>query len=140
MKVIVVCEFSGVVRDAFLRHGHDAISCDLLPSEVPGPHLEGDAMHLPIDWTSYDIAICHPPCTYLTAAASWLWDHPDRLEPQRRALDMVRWCLSLPTKVCVENPVGLISTRIRKPDQVIHPWMFGTGENKRTCLWLKGLA
>jgi hypothetical protein len=137
MRVIVVCEFSGIVRDAFIRHGHQAVSCDILPTETLGPHLQVDARSL--DYSHYDIAICHPPCTYLTIAANRYWRDPDWIERQNRALDFVRWCLSLPCKVCVENPVGAIGTRIRKADQIIHPWMFGIGEKKQTCLWLKGL-
>jgi hypothetical protein len=136
-RVIVICEFSGIVRDAFIRKGHEAMSCDLLPTEVPGPHIQADATTL--DLSSYDLAICHPPCTYLTIAANRYWGDPDWRERQERALNFVRWCLSLPMAVCVENPVGAIGTHIRKADQIIHPWMFGVGEKKQTCLWLKGL-
>ena len=136
MRVAVLCEFSGVVRDAFCRAGHDAVSCDLLPSETPGEHLIGDC--LSFDWSGYDIVVAHPPCTYLAVSgARWF---KDRKAEQERALDFVRRIMALPvSRICVENPVSVISSRIRKPDQIIQPWMFGHGETKTTCLWLKNL-
>lgn len=136
MKVLVACEFSGVVRDAFTRNGHDAMSCDLLRSERPGAHYIGDVRDiLNYDW---DLMIAHPPCTHLaTSGARWF---PDKYELQMEALQFVRDLLNAPIpRIALENPVGMISTAIRKPDQVIHPWQFGHDEEKATCLWLKGL-
>ncbi len=136
MKVLIACEFSGVVRDAFLAKGHDALSCDLLPSESEGPHYEGDVIDLlEQEW---DLMIAHPPCTHLAVSgARWF---KDKQEEQKEALDFVRVLLEAPIeKIALENPVSIISTRIRKPDQIIQPWQFGHGETKKTCLWLKNL-
>jgi len=136
MKVLVACEFSGIVRDAFIAAGHDAVSCDLLPSERPGPHIEGDVLDaLDQEW---DLLIAHPPCTHLAVSgARWFKDRP--LE-QMRALAFVSYLLDAPVpRIALENPVSIISSRIRKPDQIIQPWMFGHGEVKATCLWLKNL-
>lgn len=136
MKVIVACEFSGVVRDAFLRRGHDAISVDLLPSERPGPHIEGDIKE--IDVSRYDLMIAHPPCTHLAVSGA-RWFKYKQVE-QAEALEFVQWLLDAPVeRIALENPVSIISTRIRKPDQIVQPWMFGHGETKTTCLWLKNL-
>lgn len=136
MKVAVLCEFSGVVRDAFLRRGHDAISCDLLPTESPGPHIQGDC--LAHDWGGYDLIIAHPPCTHLSVSgARWF---KDKQVEQEQALDFVRAILALPVPMlALENPVSIISSRIRKPDQIIQPWQFGHPETKATCLWLSGI-
>lgn len=136
-KVAVLCEFSGRVRDAFIRRGHEAVSCDLLPSASDlGPHIRGDC--LDHDWGGYDLVICHPPCTHLCSSGAAWWK--DRRGEQERALEFVEALLSLDVNsIALENPVGLISTRIRKPDQIIHPWMFGQSANKATCLWLKNL-
>lgn len=136
MKVGVLCEFSGIVRDAFLELGHDAISCDLIKSERPGPHIEEDC--LKVDWSGYDLLICHPPCTYLAVSGARWFKHRQR--EQGEALEFVRQLLALPTpRLALENPISIISTRIRKPDQIIQPWQFGHPETKATCLWLKGL-
>lgn len=136
MKVAVLCEFSGVVRDAFLKLGHEAISCDLLPSDSQGPHIQGDLTQH--DWSSYDLVIAHPPCTHLAVSgARWF---KDKQKEQDEALDFVRFIMDLPVKrICIENPISVISSKIRKPDQIIQPWMFGHGETKATCLWLKNL-
>lgn len=136
MKVRVICEFSGTVRDAFSLRGHDAESCDLLPSETPGAHYEGNYHDL--DYTGVDLLIAHPPCTHLAVSgARWFKEKP---QEQQAALEEVRWILNLPVpKICLENPIGIISSKIRKPDQIIQPWQFGHGEVKATCLWLKGL-
>lgn len=136
MRVLVACEFSGVVRDAFLRAGHDAMSCDLLPSDVPGPHYKGDVRD--ILGAGWDLMISHPPCTHLAVSgARWF---KDKRAEQAEALDFVRLLLNAPIPmIALENPVSIISSRIRKPDQVIQPWMFGHGETKATCLWLKNL-
>lgn len=136
MKVIVACEFSGVVRDAFLRRGHDAISCDLLPTESDGPHIQGDIRD--VDLSQFDLMIAHPPCTYLAVSgARWF---KDRQAEQKSALDFVRWLLEAPVyRIALENPVSIISSKIRKPNQIIQPWQFGHPEQKTTCLWLKNL-
>lgn len=138
MRVLVACEFSGIVRDAFRRLGHDAWSCDLLPSERPGPHIRGDAMSCAYGDGPWDMMIAHPPCTYLAVSgARWF---AGREREQSHALLFVRGLLDAPIpRIALENPVSVISTRIRKPDQIIQPWMFGHGETKATCLWLTGL-
>lgn len=139
MKVGILCEFSGTVRDAFIRRGHDAISCDLLETESPGPHIQGDC--LAHDWSGFDLLVCHPPCTYLSSSGlHWNGRVAGRAAKTEEALEFVRSLLSLPCeRIALENPVGCISTRIRKPDQTIQPWQFGHPESKATCLWLKGL-
>jgi site-specific DNA-cytosine methylase len=136
MKVLVACEYSGVVRDAFRALGHDAMSCDLLPTDVEGPHYQGDVRDILAD--GFDLMIAHPPCTHLAVSgARWF---KDKAQQQQEALDFVRLLMDAPIpRICIENPVSIISSRIRKPDQVIQPWMFGHGETKATCLWLKGL-
>jgi len=136
MKVLVACEFSGRVRDAFLAQGHDALSCDLLPSEVSGPHYQGDVRDLFKD--HWDLLIAHPPCTHLAVSGS-RWFKLKQVE-QAEALAFVQLLLDAPVaRIAVENPISVISTRIRKPDQIIQPWQFGHGETKATCLWLKNL-
>jgi site-specific DNA-cytosine methylase len=138
MKIAVLCEFSGVVRDAFLARGHDATSFDLLPTERPGPHVEGDFRNMSISWVGYDLIVAHPPCTHLAVSgARWF---KDKVLRQIEALGFVRELLDLPVpRIALENPVSIISSRIRKPDQIIQPWMFGHPETKATCLWLKNL-
>jgi hypothetical protein len=136
MRVLVACEFSGCVRDAFLTHGHDAISCDILPSEQPGPHYQGDVrVILQEDW---DMLIAFPPCTYLCCSGARWWTQ--RQPEQQAALAFVQMLLDAPIpRIALENPQGKISTAIRRPDQWVEPWMFGHAETKRTGLWLKGL-
>ena len=136
LRVLVACEYSGTVRDAFAAMGNDAMSCDLLPSEKPGKHYQGDVRDV-LD-AGWDIMIAHPPCTHLAVSgARWF---KDKLTEQAQALDFVRLLLSAPIpRIALENPVSIISSRIRKPDQVIQPWQHGHGETKATCLWLKGL-
>ncbi len=133
---MIACEFSGIVRDAFRKRGHDAWSCDLLPSEVPGPHLQTDV--LTILTNGWDMMIAFPPCTYLAVSgARWF---AARRREQAAALGFVHQLLTAPiTHIALENPIGVISTRIRKPDQIIQPWQFGHPETKATCLWLKNL-
>jgi hypothetical protein len=136
LRVLVACEFSGIVRDAFVAAGHDAMSCDLLPSERPGPHYQGDVQDILAD--GWDMMIAHPPCTHLAVSGA-KWFAEKRTE-QAEALDFVRMLMAAPIpRIAIENPVSVISTRIRRPDQIIQPWMFGHGETKKTCLWLKGL-
>ena len=137
MKVLVACEFSGAVRDAFRNKGHEAYSLDILPSESPSEyHIQDDLRN--IDVSAYNLLIAFPPCTYLAVSgARWF---KDRQEEQKEALDFVNYILCLPVeKIALENPIGVISTNIRKPDQIIQPWQFGHGETKATCLWLKNL-
>jgi hypothetical protein len=136
MRVLVACEYSGVVRDAFNAKGHYAVSCDLLPSESFGYHHEGNVLEiLHYDW---DLMIAHPPCTHLAVSGA-RWFHEKR-EEQQEALDFVYQLMNAPIpKICIENPVSIISSVIRKPDQIIQPWMFGHDASKSTCLWLKGL-
>jgi site-specific DNA-cytosine methylase len=137
MRVLIACEFSGVVRDAFAALGHDAWSCDLLPSETAGQHLEDDVLHH-INWPKWDLLVAHPPCTHLAVSGA-RWFKEKRGE-QNQALDFVRRLLDAPiARIALENPISIISSRIRKPDQIIQPWQFGHGETKATCLWLKGL-
>ena len=137
MKVLVACEYSGTVRDAFIARGHDAMSCDLLPSESPnGPHWLGDVRD--VLGNGCDLMIAHPPCTHLAiSGARWF---KDKLSEQQEALDFVRLLMDAPIpRIAIENPISIISSRIRKPDQIIQPWQYGHGETKATCLWLKGL-
>jgi site-specific DNA-cytosine methylase len=136
MKVLVACEYSGTVRDAFIAAGHEALSCDLLPTDVPGPHYQGDVRDVLHD--GWDLMIAHPPCTHLAVSgARWF---KDKQAEQAEALDFVRLLLDAPIeRIALENPISVISSRIRKPDQIIQPWQFGHGETKATCLWLKGL-
>jgi site-specific DNA-cytosine methylase len=137
VKVLVACEFSGVVRDAFRARGHDAWSCDLLPTERPGPHIRGDVFEALDDDQEWDLMVAHPPCTALCRAGDrWYRDSDAR----RDAEILVRTLSSLPIpRIAIENPRGALSRLWRKPDQVIQPWMFGHGETKATCLWLKNL-
>lgn len=136
MKVLIACEFSGTVLDAFRALGHDAVSCDLLPSERPGPHHCGDVCDILGD--GWDLLIAHPPCTHLAVSGS-RWFH-EKAEEQAAALAFVRLLMSAPVpRIAIENPVSIISSRIRKADQTIQPWQFGHGETKATCLWLKNL-
>ena len=136
MKVLVACEYSGVVRDAFQAKGFDAWSCDLLPTEVDGPHIQGDV--LPIIDRGWDLMIAHPPCTHLAVSgARWF---KDKKHEQADALEFVRRLLNAPINhIALENPVSIISSKIRKPDQIIQPWQYGHGETKATCFWLKNL-
>jgi len=136
MKVLIACEYSGRVRDAFNAMGHDAMSCDLLPTDAPGPHHQGDVRDVLYD--GWDLLIAHPPCTHL--AVSGARHFHKKQKEQAEALDFVRLLLDAPIeKIALENPVSVISSRIRKPEQVIQPWQFGHGETKATCLWLKNL-
>lgn len=136
LRVLVACEFSGRVRDAFAAKGHDAWSCDLLPTESDGNHYQCDVREIiNLGW---DIMIAHPPCTHLAVSGA-RWFKYKRKE-QDEALEFVRHLLEAPIdKIALENPVSIISSRVRKPDQIIQPWQFGHGETKATCLWLKNL-
>ncbi len=144
MKVLVACEYSGTVRDAFLEKGHDAVSCDLLQTESHHPqslsrHMRGDVKDvLDMGW---DLMIAFPPCTYLCSSGlHWNKRRPERAAQTEDALKFVQMLMDAPIpKIAIENPIGCISSRIRKPDQIIQPWQFGHPESKATCLWLKGL-
>ena len=136
MRVLIACEYSGAVRDAFIRQGHEALSCDLLPTDVPGPHYQGDVLDIIND--GWDLMIAHPPCTHLAVSgARWF---KEKQQEQKEALEFVQVLLDAPIpKIALENPISIISSRIRKPDQIIQPWQYGHGETKATCLWLKNL-
>lgn len=136
MNVLVACEFSGVVRRAFRTRGHDAWSCDLLASEDDGEHIQGDV--LTILGAGWDMMIAHPPCTHLAVSgARWF---KDKKRQQNEALLFVQQLMDAPIeRIAIENPVSIISSRIRKPNQIFQPWQFGHGETKTTCLWLKNL-
>jgi hypothetical protein len=139
MKVLIACEFSGIVREAFKARGHDAWSCDLLPTEIPGQHIQdGVELHLDEHW---DLMIAHPPCTYLAGSGlHWNKRIKGRSKLTHQAMLFVFTLLdaNIP-KIALENPVGCISTNYQKPNQIIQPYMFGHPESKKTCLWLKNL-
>lgn len=137
MNILIACEFSGIVREAFRAKGHNAFSCDLLPSEIPSQyHIQ---MNVEVAlWMNWDMMIAFPPCTHLAVSgARWF---KDKKAEQAKALAFIHMLMynDIP-KICLENPIGIISTYIRKPDQIIQPWMFGHNETKATCLWLKNL-
>lgn len=138
MRVLVACEFSGVVRDAFIRRGHDAMSCDLLPTEAEGPHYQGDVRDLLGE--PWDLMIAHPPCTHLASSGARWFPEKRADGRQQAAIEFFLMLANAPIPLkAIENPVGIMSSRYRKPDQIVQPWMFGHGETKATCLWLKGL-
>lgn len=153
LRVGILCEFSGIVRDAFLRRGHDAVSCDLLPTESPGPHIQGDCLSLLDKYgcpncngdgcercAPFDLVIAFPPCTHLATSGARHFEAKRRDGRQREAIEFFRQLAEWPApRVCVENPVGIMSTEYRKPDQIIQPWQFGDEAQKTTCLWLRGL-
>ena len=139
MKILIACEYSGRVRDAFIARGHDAMSCDLLPTDAPGPHYQGDVFDIIND--GWDLMVAHPPCTYLSVSGMH-WTTRGLRDPQltEDALAFVQRLMDAPIKhIAVENPISVISSRIRKPDQIIQPWWFGHDASKKTCLWLKNL-
>lgn len=139
MRVLVACEFSGIVREAFKARGHDAWSCDLLPTEIPGQHIQKDVLLVLED--RWDLMVAHPPCTYLCSSGlHWNKRRPEREKQTPEAMLFVFSLLDSPIpKIALENPIGCISSNYRKPDQIIQPWQFGHPESKATCLWLKGL-
>jgi hypothetical protein len=137
-KVLIACEYSGTVRDAFIAMGHEAMSCDLLPTDVPGPHYQGDVFDIIND--GWDLMIAHPPCTHLAVSGARHFEAKKASGVQDEALAFVKALLNAPIDcIALENPISIISSRIRKPDQIIQPWQFGHGETKATCLWLKNL-
>lgn len=140
MRVLIACEYSGIVRDAFIRGGHDVMSCDLLPTDAPGPHYQGDVFDV-IDYP-WDLMIAHPPCTHLSVSGAKHFAEK-RIDGRQQSavsffMKLVRLSAHIPM-TAIENPVCIMSSLYRKPDQVIQPWQFGHGETKATCLWLKGL-
>lgn len=139
MKVLVACEYSGTVRDAFIAAGHEALSCDLLPTDVAGPHYQGDVQNILGD--GWDLMIAHPPCTYLSVSGMhWTTRGLRDSQLTEDALDFVNILLNAPIdRIAIENPVSVISSRIRKPNQIINPYQFGHDASKKTCLWLKNL-
>jgi len=139
MRVLVACEFSGVVRDAFLAAGHDAMSCDLLQAERPGPHYCGDVREILFD--GWDLMIAHPPCTYIARSGlHWNARVPGRAAKTDAAVAFVKELLAAPIdRIAIENPIGCLSSRLREPDQIVQPWEFGDDASKATCLWLKNL-
>ena len=136
MKVGVLCEESGTVRDAFIARGHEAVSCDILPR--PGPHLRGDC--LSFDWSGYDLLICFPPCTHLAVSGAHCFAKKRANGKQAKAVAFFLSLVALPVdRIAIENPVGIMSTEYREPDQIIQPYQFGHDASKATCLWLRGL-
>lgn len=139
MKILIACEFSGIIRNSFIAKGHNAISCDILPTDSPGPHYQGDVKDILND--NWDLMIAHPPCTYLATMGIW-WNHkrPERWELTYAAKDFVQLLWNAPIKyIAIENPIGYLNKNWMKPSQIIHPWQFGHEANKPTCLWLKNL-
>jgi len=141
MKVLVACEFSGIVREAFKAKGHDAWSCDLLDTEIPGQHFKGDVLEYLEPEYEWDLMIAHPPCTYISYAATKSWNDEGRLWKRLDALHLFAklWDASI-EKICIENPMGCASPTIAKYSQIIQPYFWGDSESKRTCLWLKNLS
>lgn len=138
MRVLIACEYSGAVRDAFTKGGHDAMSCDLLPAETPGQHYQGDVRDV-LDYP-WDLMIAHPPCTHLSVSGARHFAEKRMDGRQQSAVSFFMALARAPIpKIAIENPVCIMSSMWRKPDQVIQPWQFGHGETKATCLWLKGL-
>ena len=138
MKVLIACEYSGAVRDAFISQGHNAVSCDILQTDKLGPHYQGDVRDILHD--NWDLMVAFPPCTHLAVSGARWFKEKQRDGRQEEALNFVRLLLNAPIeRVALENPVSIISSHIRKPDQIIQPWQFGHGETKKTCLWLKNL-
>ena len=139
MRVLVACEYSGRVRDAFIALGHEALSCDFLPTDSPGPHYQGNVLDV-ID-AGWDLMVAHPPCTYLCSSGlHWNGRTPGRQALTDEALDFVRLLLNADVpRIALENPIGCISSKVRKPAQIIQPWQYGHDASKATCLWLKGL-
>lgn len=138
MRVLVACEYSGVVRDAFIRAGHDAMSCDLLDTEAPGPHYKGDVRDVLGD--GWDLMIAHPPCTHLAVSGAAWFEEKRKDGRQQESIEFfISLANALIERIAIENPVGIMSSVWRKPDQVIQPYYFGDSMSKKTCLWLKNL-
>lgn len=138
MNILIACEYSGTVREEFSKLGHEAVSCDLLQTEIPGKHIVGDV--LPLLKKKWDMMVAFPPCTHLAVSGARFFKEKQKDGRQKEAIEffMKMFWNKIP-KVAIENPIGIMSTHFRKPDQIIQPWMFGHGETKATCLWLRGL-
>jgi site-specific DNA-cytosine methylase len=138
VKILIACEYSGIVRDAFIRRGHNAVSCDLLETENPGPHIVGDVLKILND--GWDLMVGFPPCTDLAVSGARWFPEKRKDGRQDRSIAFFLALANAPIeKIAIENPVGIMSTHYRKPDQIIQPWQYGHGETKATCLWLKNL-
>jgi len=139
MRILIACEYSGTVRDAFKAKGHNAWSCDILPTESPGNHIQGDVLDvLKVGW---DMMLAFPPCTHLSVSGARWWPEKEKDGRQQAAIDFFMELVNAPIeKICIENPIGIMSTLFRKPDQIVQSWQFGHGETKATCLWLKNLS
>jgi hypothetical protein len=138
MRVLIACEYSGIMRDAFIAQGHEAWSCDIIPTERPGPHIVNDALNI-LDW-DWDLMIAHPPCQYLAYSGNAHWNKPGRKEKREAAMCFFMALVNAPIPhIAIENPRGWPCQVYRKPDQTVHPFMFGDAQYKRTCLWLKNL-
>jgi hypothetical protein len=138
LRVLIACEYSGAVRDAFIKRGHEAMSCDLLPTDAPGPHYQGDVRDV-LDYP-WDLMIAHPPCTHLSVSgAAWFKEKQMDGRQQSGVSFFMQLTKADIPMIAIENPVCIMSSMWRKPDQTIQPWQFGHGETKATCLWLKGL-
>lgn len=139
MKILIACEYSGTVRDAFRAAGHNAVSCDLLPTDVPGPHYQGDVFDIICD--GWDMMVCHPPCTYLCSSGlHWNTKRPERAKKTEDAIEFAKALFNAPIKhIALENPIGCLSTHLGKPDQIVQPYEYGHDASKSTCLWLKNL-
>jgi site-specific DNA-cytosine methylase len=137
LKVLIACEYSGVVREAFKTRGHDAWSCDIIDTEIPGQHFTRDVLNI-INAEWWDLMIAHPPCTHLSSSGARWWK--EKKDKSELALQFVQLLMNAPIdKICIENPIGMVNTRIRKPDQIVQPYQFGHSVSKSTCLWLKNL-
>jgi hypothetical protein len=137
VKVLVACEFSGIVREAFRKRGHDAWSCDLLDTEIPGNHIKGNVIKILSD--NWDLMVAHPPCTHLAVSGARWFKY--KKQEQQKAIQFFMELVNAPIdRICIENPVSIMSTHYRKPDQYIQPWQFGHGETKKTGFWLKNLS
>lgn len=138
MRILIACEFSGIVRDAFIKQGHDAVSCDLISSDRPGPHINGDVLTILKD--GWDLMVAHPPCTHLSVSGARYFKAKRESGVQQEAIEFFMELINAPIpRICVENPVCIMSSEYKKPDQYIQPWQFGHGETKKTGLWLKNL-
>ena len=138
MKILIACEFSGTVREAFVAKGHNAWSCDIEPTDIPGNHYQGDVMDIIND--GWDMMIAHPPCTHLAVSGARHFEAKRKDGRQQQGIDFFMSIINAPiSKMAVENPIGIMSTIYRKPDQIIQPWEYGHNATKSTCLWLKGL-
>jgi site-specific DNA-cytosine methylase len=138
MKILIACEFSGIVREAFKKKGHDVWSCDLLPTEIPGQHIQGDVLEILND--GWDMMIAHPPCTHLAVSGARHFKNKIKDGRQQEAIDFFMKLINAPiNKICVENPICIMSSKYKKPTQIIRPFQFGENSTKGTCLWLKNL-